>query len=874
MEIPTDSVQWHQVSTIKPFHRIGGFLDYDHSRWLWPNDVFPAEELAERLGVHSTSEMKLDGSEADVLLNQVYKEHPFRKMRSDPEPTPPRSTRSLELQAKYRHAKSPSELKTMSVASKIDPMRPLCVFETSGGECRDSQCQSLHFRDLEASPEETLCELLQWNEGEGATEQQHFHNKLMKEMYFFTKEHPDASVDSAIDCVLNFRARYFRTKSLAMKSPEDMETADNTPSETKQCELALVGSHFMESTRLQRAFTQQYGPVDRYWHELTKWARTGIEAINSVRSRTSTPIKGGSSPPSGNSLLYLLAQAQNNTQNTGSCPWFSPCKDSSLPPDWESALIECVHKAYLDVRKIARKPRSLEHLYQRLCVKQFAVTVNISKGRYDVLPLIQAVQVGGSENEKMLWYRCVAMVWSAVRKTPRMLGLWLMLVDLFVGAAHESSDDLELAQSSKDMKKHMVTLFQYLLERFPYEPSLWWRYFCWEEHSQRKDRHLCQMLVHFVNMPTDEETFSHRRSQVLGTILVTLFQFRLSQLAEPQPVLDWFYNLLAAPSNDVVRQLLLVDLTQTKEFTEPPLLVLSTSSWIGKYLSPTVLTYVWTTYIHTVVFRALPAHLFDTNAEAYFLVDPEQLYYVDWTQTQHLPKEDETGTSIENRLNRVQDVLAHLLQLPVITACPVSFAALTYNYWGVLQAVGCPPSAAISALDNICPPGETKPPEVCEILFQLHQDAYYTPDGADRLYFEQVVNRHPCHVAVWNRLAKLVWSATQDPHRVAELLSRAANACFSDRDPIAQDWRFLGVTLAMYNQCLNRVGDGESSVPSGQVEFEQVPSHLQMRMLLLEGPDIAGPVTVAELKAFQQCKAELPSLCSLKLDVPLRQLLT
>ncbi|KAJ1651484.1 hypothetical protein IWQ61_007962 [Dispira simplex] len=876
MQIPTSTVQWHQVSTIKPFHRIGGFLDYDHSRWLWPNDIFLVEELAKRLGVHSTSETKLDASEADALLDRVDKDHPFQTKRGDPEPTSsyfPRSTHSLELQSKYRYAKSASDLKTMSVASKIDPMRPLCVFETTGGECRDPQCQSLHFRDLEASPDETLCELLQWNEGEGTTGRKHYYNGLMMEMYFFIDKHPNASVNSAIDCILKFRAHHFGAKSRAMKS---LKTAENSVSEASKHELALVGSDFMKPTVLQRAFTQRYIPITHYWQDLVEWVERGMESItSSTSSRASTPTDGSSSVPVNNTLPKLLAQAQSNTQVPDSCPWISPSRDPPLTPDLQTALVHCLHKAIVTVRRISRKASTLEEFYQFLREKQFAKSIPATKGRYSVLPLVQALRDSDSEYATQPWFQCVAVLWYTLRVSPHMLCLWLTLVDLLVGAAHEVSSDWELAKSSKNVKTHMVALFQFLLERFPYEPSLWWRYFCWEEHRQRKDRHLCQMLVHFADMPIAGNTFSHHRSRVLGTILVALFQFRLSQLSQTQSVLDWFYNLLVAPSKDVVRQLLLVDPTQTKEFSDPPPLVLSASSWIGQYLSPTVLAYVLTTYTHTVIFRALPIHLFGTSTDAYFLVDPEQLFYVDWAQTQHLSQVDETGTPIENRLDRVQDILAHLLLLPAISACPVSFAALTYNYWGVLQAVGCPPSVAISALDNICSPGETKPPEVCEILFQLHQDAYYTPDGADRLYFEQVVNRHPYHVAVWNRLAKLVWSATQDPHRVAELLSRAANACFNDRDPIAHDWRFLGVTLAMYNQCMNEAdtSDGQSSVPSGLAAFEQVPSHLQMRMLLLEGPDIAGPVTVAELKAFHQCKAELPSLGLLRLDLPLRQLL-
>ncbi len=39
----------------------------------------------------------------------------------------------------------------MTYSHNIDPKNPVCVYESSGGICKDPSCDSQHFRDMRMS---------------------------------------------------------------------------------------------------------------------------------------------------------------------------------------------------------------------------------------------------------------------------------------------------------------------------------------------------------------------------------------------------------------------------------------------------------------------------------------------------------------------------------------------------------------------------------------------------------------------------------------------------------------------------------------------------------------------------------------------------
>ncbi|KAF9113241.1 Zinc finger C3H1 domain-containing protein [Mortierella sp. AM989] len=72
--------------------------------------------------------------------------------------------RSFRFSPRFRDAVRDG-YKSLTYSNKIDPMKPMCLYELSGGSCNDDSCKSQHARDYELTDEELVIDMARYAEG-------------------------------------------------------------------------------------------------------------------------------------------------------------------------------------------------------------------------------------------------------------------------------------------------------------------------------------------------------------------------------------------------------------------------------------------------------------------------------------------------------------------------------------------------------------------------------------------------------------------------------------------------------------------------------------------------------------------------------------
>ncbi|ORY98395.1 hypothetical protein BCR41DRAFT_314386, partial [Lobosporangium transversale] len=55
--------------------------------------------------------------------------------------------------------------RSSTFSNKIDPKKPMCLYELSGGSCNDDSCKSQHERDYQMTDEDLIIDLARYAEG-------------------------------------------------------------------------------------------------------------------------------------------------------------------------------------------------------------------------------------------------------------------------------------------------------------------------------------------------------------------------------------------------------------------------------------------------------------------------------------------------------------------------------------------------------------------------------------------------------------------------------------------------------------------------------------------------------------------------------------
>ncbi|KAJ1975119.1 hypothetical protein H4R34_004456, partial [Dimargaris verticillata] len=481
----------------------------------------------------------------------------------------------------------------------------------------------------------------------------------------------------------------------------------------------------------------------------------------------------------------------------------------------------------------------------------------IAKALRDLNPIMATGDVGSTDTQTPTDSRVdlgltsagsVLRHFRALTCVPISPPLWLALLDLVLWAWQRlppiepttASDGP--SQGPLPVYRAYQGLFQTALEQFPYDTRIWWRFMGWQSDPQRRDHHLCQIIYHFAMITPDacKKQTVHASNTVTQAALV-LLQLRLSSTDAPNTILRWMYQLLTAPNLERFLAVVQTRPDQIAGFKRPMVAVPASVGWIKTLWGGGRIAYLWLGYLHARAFGALSLHMFFDSAIGYFVPNSQQLFYIDWTQALQEPW-DASVLTVD-----AWDEMEELLQVLSATFSHMNtptYAAVVYNYVGLMQARAYPVAGIVANLKTIKHGESPKIPETQELLVRLEATGFAQGQALDEVYFQRVIVHFPHRLGLWNRLAKLVWRRFHDKVRLAELLSRAINVLYANRDPIKNEWKFLESTLVLHL--------GSMSKQTLSTVVPNIPERLRRKVFALDRTgDQPLDVTATELAARQ-----------------------
>ncbi|KAF9199717.1 Zinc finger C3H1 domain-containing protein [Haplosporangium sp. Z 27] len=159
----SSSPSWQPTSSIKKLHLAEACL-FEFDQLCVPSElikyVIPDRQC---------------GMQPDVLSVQGKSEAPGSESTKDTLDyvSPLSMFRSFRFSSKFRDAVRDG-YKSLTYSNKIDPMKPMCLYELSGGSCNDDSCKSQHARDYELTDEELVIDMARYAEGSTVESRQMF----------------------------------------------------------------------------------------------------------------------------------------------------------------------------------------------------------------------------------------------------------------------------------------------------------------------------------------------------------------------------------------------------------------------------------------------------------------------------------------------------------------------------------------------------------------------------------------------------------------------------------------------------------------------------------------------------------------------------
>ncbi|KAJ1976892.1 hypothetical protein H4R35_002507, partial [Dimargaris xerosporica] len=884
-------------STVRPFLVMDNFYDYDHDNWLWPTDVIDLPALKRQSEAATPNDTRFKASPPRAEIAKVLRnlnpamatgdtDSMVIQLTADPHidlgltsaGSVLRHFRSVQLNSRFQTGSTDSAeatVNSLTYSSKIDPNIPLCLFEASGGECRDTTCKSMHFRDLQADDDEHLLDLLSYVEGGTEKAQKAYRHRLLQTLYQLVDDDAHVTPARVAKAIMHFRRCYLGAKEtvLIQRLPLEVPTTDAantnplalpqfpkaqlTAAPTASGSLDALLAQVLEAPLPPPPFAEQDSLVDANFlapEQMIRVSSTGIVPLSlkwivtlahsaMARSDLGTALSENcnTSPLSKHGAMTNALVDSDSTNIRSGSP---TTHDTSLHQVLKSALESAAQTV------AALLGQHSERCQVRGALDSAIFTRPLPTESCETLlsDVIAAVEARVPYATYHTWLVNLAVVYKALTCGPQLTPLWLALLDLVLWA-WQHLPPMESSASAEDptqdpwpIYRTCQSLFQAALEKFPRDTRFWWRYMGWQSDPQRRDHHLCQMIYHFAVTTSNScrKQIPHASHTVAQATMV-LLQLRLSSTDSPNAIFRWMYQLLTAPNLERFLAIVLSRPDQVPDVKRPMVAVPASAEWIKTQWSAGRLAYLWLGYLHARAFGALSLHMFFDSTIGYFVPSSQQLFYIDWARAWREPWDASVLTM--DAWDEIEELL-HVLSATFSHFNAPTYAAMVYNYVGLMQARAYPMAGIVSSLKTIKHGESPRVPETQELIVRLEATGFAQGQALDEVYFQRVIVHFPQRLGLWNRLAKLVWRRFHDKVRLAELLSRAINVLYTNRDPIKNEWKFLESTLILH---LGLLGTQVSSTI-----IPNIPQRLRRKVFALDRTgDQPLDVTATELAALQ-----------------------
>ncbi|GME49363.1 protein red1 [Neofusicoccum parvum] len=147
-----------------------------------------------------------------------------KSSRSAPEPIDPKRQafytayesplqrfKAYRYHPQYSHSVS-GGYRSLTYSHEIDPMKPICPFETAGGICNDSACDGQHFRAMSISEDKILVQLGIVNPGRTPEEQEQWRVGL-KQVLKGLREDNVRDAESVAAAITKYRREFLQDPS-------------------------------------------------------------------------------------------------------------------------------------------------------------------------------------------------------------------------------------------------------------------------------------------------------------------------------------------------------------------------------------------------------------------------------------------------------------------------------------------------------------------------------------------------------------------------------------------------------------------------------------------------------------------------------------
>ncbi|KAF9431873.1 Zinc finger C3H1 domain-containing protein [Entomortierella beljakovae] len=170
--------------------------------------------------------------------------------------------RSFRFSQRYRDSVRDG-YKSLTYSNKIDPMKPMCIYELSGGSCNDDGCMSQHARDYELTDEELVIDMARYAEGNTTESRQVF-----AEMQSARLAHLRASgihnTDLLVDSIVKNHREFVHDSTRAVKFGDrvimDSDPAENQATDTNLKSRSRTGNRAID--RLIGGPKSSFDPLD------------------------------------------------------------------------------------------------------------------------------------------------------------------------------------------------------------------------------------------------------------------------------------------------------------------------------------------------------------------------------------------------------------------------------------------------------------------------------------------------------------------------------------------------------------------------------------------------------------------------------------
>ncbi|KAJ1923639.1 hypothetical protein IWQ60_005749 [Tieghemiomyces parasiticus] len=827
-----DADTWFPASTFRYCASMAGFIEYEPDRWLWPADVIPLPQGPALVPAPKHSTDSSPSMQHILDLDKLFA--PPRP--ATPGPQVNATALTSEVNAALRpfrafrlHPLFTGDLASLTYTPRIDPNRPFCVYETTGGDCRDPGCQSTHFRDLTPSADDLVCDLLAYVEGRTPLAQQAYHDGLMRRLYAVVDgatPGPAAMSDlpqALLHTILAYRQEHLRGRlaSLPMSRVDlasDPPSSSTTPAEPSPAAAApsadLIPLAKDDELLSNGASLASPPPLLRWLRHLSSDATAPTGNWTGPRPALDFGVLLGDHAP-----VFATTVVPPNTN------WLlAACQKTGTAADGPSKTTQLLTEACQFVRNILTKETSTARVRDTLRTHIFIQPLaGKTVPGFDLAAFVDAAYDHSPQRTSPVWLLNLAVVYYALRRVAGDGRLWLPLLDLVAYCHDGESSDLA---HQHPLYPAALTVFQTALECCPDEPLLWWQYLAWVRLPMRRLQHLCQFIMHFTAGPAPPPKTAARvtRSLRLADTLVVFFQYHLhlahGDSKHPSSntlscVADWLYALLTAPTADAFYRLIMTQPAPTATLpapaaTDPAL----TASWLAEELLPEHWSALWLAYLHVRVYGTLALDHFVGPRAFAFLPRSYQPTVIDWARARHYLEQraaEPSAESSELDTVPVASLLGHAATLLGTLAAHCArhqfsdaYIPLMYNYAALLRALETAPALIAIEVRRLQELEIPPRPETADLLFRLNTETATTDQTdsggppLDLRYFEEVVRPFAGNPAVWNRLAKVDWRLYGDPVRVAELLARAINVSYPSRSPLQSEWRYLQPTVTLY----------------------------------------------------------------------------